>query len=210
MSTRSKCVLHPALLALALGSVTGCAEDLQSSLGDDDGGDEAHGEGGDGGPQIENEDDGDVVRTTVDATGDAVWIYFDLESRTQVTVADPLTSDAWDLAFKRYDIATNGGVSGGGGMTVAIVEGDDLSVVTSEPSGPWLADAEDGDDANDDPDYVISGWYDYDFMTHVLSPKPLVYVVRTPEENAFVVQVVDYYDEAGSSGWMQIEWKPLD
>jgi hypothetical protein len=199
--------IRATILTSTFALVCGCAEDLRDALGDGSEGADDH--AGAGGPQIDHDDDGDAVITTVDATDDAVWIYLDLETRTQVTVADPLESDAWDLAFQRYDIATNGGVSGPGGVTVAIVEGTDAASVTAVPSGPWLADAADGDDTNDDPDYAMSGWYDYDIMTHVLTPKPVIYVVRSPEGNAFAIQVLDYYDDAGSSGWMQLRWRPL-
>lgn len=208
MSTRASIFSFVTTLALL-----GCAEDLRGALGDGSEGadtdstDDDTGSG-DGGPQVDHEQDGDTVITTVDATDDAAWIYLDLETRSQVTVADPLASDAWDLAFKRYDIASNGGVSGPGGLTIATVEGMELDAVTALPSGPWLSDAVDGDDTNDDPDYVMSGWYDYDFMTHVLTPKPVVYVARTPEGTAFAIQVLDYYDDAGSSGWMQVRWSP--
>jgi hypothetical protein len=209
MSTRASIVSFVTTLALI-----GCAEDLSDALGDgsegadDDSNDDDAG-GGAGGPQVDHDVEGDTVITTVDATDGAAWIHLDLETRSQVTVADPLESDAWDLAFQRYDIATNGGVSGPGGMTVAIVDGTDLASVTAAPGGPWLADAADGDDTNDDPDYAMSGWYDYDVTTHVLTPKPVVHVVRTPEGNTFAIQVLDYYDAAGSSGWMQLRWRPL-
>jgi hypothetical protein len=27
--------------------------------------------------------------------------------------------------------------------------------------------------------------------------------------NAFAIQVIDYYDDAGSSGWTQVRWRQL-
>lgn len=56
----------------------------------------------------------------------------------------------------------------------------------------------------------LGAWYDYDFMTHVLTPKPVVYVVRTVEGNAFKLEVQGYYDEAGTSGIFTIRWAALD
>ncbi len=182
----------------------GCAADLGDELNDADDG------AADGGAQVEHVEDGDAVLTTVDATDASRWIWLDLESRAQLEVADPHGSDAWDLGFSRFNIAIDGGVSGEGGMEAAVLEATELAAVTAAPEGPWITDAPDGDDHGDDPDYALAGWYDYDFATHVLTPRRTVYVVRTVEGNAFALQVVGYYDEAGSSGWLQLRWKPVD
>lgn len=184
--------------------LTGCAEDLSDELADDDGGEEG------GGAQIEHVDEDGVVRTIIDATSEEAWVWLDLESRAQVDIAEPQTSDAWDLGFLRYNIAIDGGVSGPGGMEGVILEDVHLDDVDEVPSGPWVSDLADSEDHGDDPDYVTKDWYDYDFTTHVLSPKAIVYVVRSVEGNAFAFEVVEYYDDAGASGWLQIRWKPLD
>lgn len=191
-------------IAIALVSAA-CAPDLGEGFDDEDSG--APEEGGD---QIDTVDDGDAVRTTIDATDGTRWIWFDLETRAQIEVTDPLESDEWDLGFSRYNIAINGGASGKGGMDAFALPDTALADVTDVPSGAWVTDLPDSDDQGDDPDYALADWYDYDFMTHVLTPFPLVYVVRTVEGNAFALQIVGYYDEAGSSGWMQVRHKALD
>jgi hypothetical protein len=196
------------LCSLALG----CAADLSDALDDADTTAAASSSGGNvpAGAQIEHMDQGDgTTITIVDASDAMAWIYLDLESLEQREVADPTMSDAWDLGFSRFNISTNGGTSGTGGMTVQVVEGATLDQVDASPNGEWIVDAPDGDDQGDDPDYALAGWYDYDFATHVLSPKPLVYLVRSVEGNTFALAVLDYYDDAGSSGFMKIHWKPL-
>lgn len=187
-----------------LGVLVGCAADLSDELADDDGG------GDDGGAQIEHVVENGVVRTIVDATAEDRWVWLDLESRAQLDVADPASSDAWDLGFARYNIAIDGGVSGPGGMEAVVLEGVTLDDVDEVPGGPWIADLADSEDHGDDPDYVLAGWYDYDFATHVLSPKAIVYVVRSVEGNAFAIEVVGYYDDAGASGWLELRWKAID
>ncbi|MBC8071111.1 MAG: HmuY family protein [Deltaproteobacteria bacterium] len=197
--------MRPTTTALLLTlPLSACAEDLGDALGDDDSGGD-----GEGGSQVENVPEGRVVRTTVDATDAMRWIWFDFQTRAQVDVADPLHSEAWDLGFSRYSIAINGGVSGEGGMEAVVLEDTTLDAVTAVPEGPWITDAADSDDQGDDPDYALAGWYDYDFATHMLSARPTVYVVRSVEGEPYALSVVDYYDEAGSSGWMQLRWKPL-
>lgn len=183
--------------------LAGCAEDLSDDLADD-GGEEG------GGAQIEHTEADGVVQTLVDATSEDTWVWLDLESRAQIDVADPQVSDAWDLGFLRFNIAIDGGVSGPGGMEAVILEGVGLHDVDAVPSGPWVTDVADTEDHGDDPDYVTAGWYDYDFATHVLSPKAIVYVVRSVEGNAFAFEVVGYYDDAGVSGWLQLRWKALE
>jgi hypothetical protein len=191
-------------MACTLALLGGCAEDLSDALADDDDG------GDDGGAQIEHVDEDGVVRTIVDATASDGWVYLDLESRSQVAITDPQASDRWDLGFQRFNIAIDGGVSGPGGMEGVVLEGATLAEIEAAPSGPWITDALDGDDHGDEPDYVLAGWYDYDFVTHVLSPKAIVYVLRSVEGNAFAIEVVEYYDDAGVSGWLQVRWKPID
>jgi hypothetical protein len=58
-------------------------------------------------------------------------------------------------------------------------------------------------------DVVLAGGYAYDFMTHGLTPHPLVYVVRTVEGNVFELELVGDYDEAGTSGFSTFRWAPI-
>ncbi|MCX4241044.1 HmuY family protein [Paraliomyxa miuraensis] len=189
--------------------MTGCAPDLGETLGDGSSTTDAPAEEG-GGPQVQHEDEGDgVTVSTIDATDQEQWIYLDLESREQRDPADPADSDEWDLGLRRFAIAINGGSSGTGGMEAVMLEGTTFDAVTSIPTEGWVTDAPDGDDENEDPDYALDEWYDYDFMTHVLTPKPVVYVVRTVEGNAYKVEIGGYYDEAGTSGVFTVRWAAL-
>lgn len=202
---------HRVIIALTI-LASACAEDLGEALADesstaapstDDG-------AAAGGPQIEHEEQSDgTILTTIDSTDAMRWIHLDLESRAQADVADPANSEAWDLAFQRYDIAINGGISGPGGMEAIEIADTTLDALTTAPEGPWTTDAADGDDEDTDPDRALRGWYDYDFMTHVLTPKPNVFVVRSVEGGTFAVAVTGYYDDAGTPGWLQLRWKPL-
>lgn len=158
--------------------------------------------------------DGDVTTTRVDATSDSEWIYMDLESGAQVTQDAAQDGDAWDIAFQRFQIMVNGGVSGEGGVEVAVLESafDD---VDEAPESGFITDAPDSDvDENDDPDLAFTagdtGWYDYDLTTHTLSPRPFTYVVRTVERNVYKLAILDYYDDAGTSGFLTFEWAPLE
>ncbi len=184
-----------------------CAADLDEELGGDGVEQPVEGQVG---PNASNDPrDGGGQLTTIDATDEEAWIYFDLETGTQVDVEDPMTDPSWDLGFRRFHIATNSGVSGSAGSEVAVVE-DAFETVTAMPADGFLVDEADGDDENEDPDYAFHEWYDYNFMTHVLTPKPQTYVVVTGAGNAFKVALEHYYDDAGTSGHPRFAWDTLE
>lgn len=46
-------------------------------------------------------------------------------------------------------------------------------------------------------------------MTQGLTPRALAYVVRTAEGNAFELEILACYDDAGTSGMLTLRWAPL-
>jgi hypothetical protein len=150
-------------------------------------------------------DRGNGVRDTlVDATSETDWTYLDLD-----TGREDVAPAAWDLGFKRQWIESNGGVSGTAGVEVAILTGVDFDGVIIPPTTGWATDAPDGDDPNPEPDYVLKTWYDYDEGSHVLSPKAEIYAVRTSSGAVIKLQILDYYDPAGTSAWFLLRWAVL-
>jgi len=71
---------------------------------------------------------------TIDASSTSAFTYFSLATGQVVTVADPRTSSAWDLAFRQWEIRLNGGISGPGSVT-----GYDLGNNDSASSAQVLA-----------------------------------------------------------------------
>ena len=142
---------------------------------------------------------------TIDATDSTVWIYFDLVSGTIVEPETPEDSTEWDLKFQRYDIGVNGGVSGTAGVIVAIEEGvyDSFDNLTVLPELTWNTDAEDTDD-DGKPEYAFQDWFDYDISTHVLTPKNIVYFIKTSDQT-YRFRIVDYYGPNGASGYMSFD-----
>lgn len=185
----------------------GCDGDLDEGMGDEmpmaDGGVERTVDG----PLTHTEVDG-ATETIVDASDGEAWVHVDFDARTAVDAAGP-----WDVAFQRFHAKLNGGVSGDAGVEVAILDGMELAAVTEAPGEGFITDQADGDDENEDPDYAISSgespWYDYNPMSHTLSPKTRVYVVRTDEGSHYALQYVEYYDQAGTGGFPTFRWKAL-
>ncbi len=189
-----------ALCALAL-CVWGCAEDLKLDTEEEQN------------LPVVTEPAGDGTFTTrVDASDAEVWIYFSFVSQAQVIPVDPADSVEWDLGFQRFHIISNGGASGTGGASVAVLEGQAFDAVLTAPTEGYVADLPD----TDDDDTVVNsafeegdGWYDYDPSTNRLSPYPNVYVVQTGRGAHYKLSILDYYDDQGSSGHPSFSWAEL-
>jgi hypothetical protein len=144
--------------------------------------------------------------TIVDATSMSAWTYADFETGGEVA-----ETAAWDLRFQRFHISTNGGASGAGGVQVAPVTGTTFAALTAAPTTGFVADAADAN-GDGEPDYAFEqgdGWYDYDPATHILGPKPIVWVVKTDGGATLKLELARYYDDAGTSGWFTAHWGPL-
>ncbi|HEX2165646.1 MAG TPA: HmuY family protein [Longimicrobiales bacterium] len=126
----------------------------------------------------------DPSTLTVDASTD--WAFVRLgETATQVSVTDPATSEAWDIAFNATRVMLNGGSAGPAGVTGYCVcqnaSASDAQVEAMTAAGErpdfeavTLADVPSDDQAwqSDALDPAISGWYVYDMTTHQVSAAP--------------------------------------
>ena len=69
----------------------------------------------------------------LDASDQQKWVYFSFEKGV-VEVADPQTSNDWDLAFNRYHVRTNSGTSGKGQGGAYKTDKTDFDAVTIAPT----------------------------------------------------------------------------
>ena len=133
------------------------------------------------------------VRYTIDASSPDQWRYFDFSRGSEVSRADPLS---WDLAFRRFHIIANGG-SGFAGRAGIV----DLGVVAFDsvreaPLAGYVQTATGRDTTN----AAIARWYDYGLTSHVLKPKPHVWVVRTADGRYARLRIVSYYCPGARAG----------
>ncbi len=181
---------------LLLLPFTACLAACLPADDDTDAGDDA----GDD-PIIRTEDLGDGSHlTVVDARDEATWQHLDFESGAGVAE----DSAAWDLGFLRFNVATR--------VEVATLEDADFDALTVAPRDGYRTDAEASDPADKEtmPGYALDLWYEYDPTTHVLTAlDDMVYVVRSAEGNYFKVQMQDYYDDAGTAGYVSLRWAPI-
>ena len=110
----------------------------------------------------------------VDATDRENWAYVNLTKGETVDIADPATSMAWDLGFKRTEVIVNGGVSGPGETGTLALKDISFEDVLEAPEGDYVSDT----------DQIAAfargnGWYTYTGPpNHWVLPNPKVYVLQ--------------------------------
>ncbi len=147
--------------------------------------------------------EGEVFELGVDATSKEAWVYVDLDELRELPVGEALDGQKWDLTFQRFQIQTNSGANGPGSVGVLALPGQSFDALVQAPAEGYAADA---------PDSVFNtgdGWYLYDLTRHKLSPRDITYVVRTGEGAWFALRFVNYYDKAGTGGYVTMHVRAL-
>ena len=136
---------------------------------------------------------------TVDGRGDELTL-FDFSTGSVVESPAPL---GWDLAFRRFTILANGGpdfAGQGGILDLGIISLDSL---TSVPTNGYAMNTPGREVSN----AAIAQWYDYSWTSHVLSPKPNVFAVRTADGRYAVFEILSYYCPAAQAGCTTIRYR---
>ncbi|HUS68314.1 MAG TPA: HmuY family protein [Kofleriaceae bacterium] len=233
-------MLPSGVVLLALMCACGGGDDDGSAGAADAGGDDGCDEGaalpdgwrpvdGLAGGTVTSTVDGDVVESLIDASAGGfgnsdsepfLYVSFDdgLLLAQELTDVAAFDDGSWDLAFKRYVIRANGGDSGTGGVSVADVAADTLEEVTAPPAdGAFGVDRWTDEscfpvgDGIGGPRTQFTDWYDITDM--ILTPKPLVYVVRRSGRGDWKLEIEDYYADEGDpekSGVYRVRWAPLE
>lgn len=119
----------------------------------------------------------------LNATTNGRYRYYDLANRAVVDVSEAQAgaNNLWTLAFSRYLGKLNGGASGAAG-----VKGVDLAMLGSADSvnfdnvtTPAIADSL---WQEDEVSLAVTGWYNYDFMTHQFRPSHKAYILKSASE----------------------------
>jgi len=187
-----------AVLTLLIGAAIGCTKNISSN-----------GEGDTAGSVACEGRSNGVTTTVIDSTDEEAWVYMDFEGCALVSIDSPESNTGWDLGLMRFNPKLNGGVSGAGGMEVAIVDGVPFDSISAAPLDGYITDSADDDD-DGIPEYAMEGWYDYDMEAHTLAPFDFVYVLKTVEGGHIKLQFESYYDDAGTAGIIQFSWAFID
>lgn len=129
-------------------------------------------------------------------------VYLDLATGTVSSTG------AWDLRLSGYEIRTNGGVSGTGGVSAVIDETMPFGQITSQyaafaPAVAYRSDSYGGV-------FVSSPWYKYNITgtDNQIWPNFNVYLIRRGDD-MFKVQVTSYYNLSGTSRQVTVRSVPL-
>jgi hypothetical protein len=116
---------------------------------------------------------------TVDATAPDAWRHFAFRLGSAVDAGEP----SWDLGFRRYAIIAG---PGAGILDLGERRFEDVRTV---PETGYQANEGAGEPRNP----AIAGWYRYGFFSHVLTPRPHVWAVRTANGRYAKLEMVGYY-----------------
>lgn len=136
---------------------------------------------------------------TVDATGEEGWRFFDF---SRGAVVDSPGPKEWDLAFMRHRVVANGGAAfagNGGILELRAVEFDSVSVV---PSAGYIGSPQPGDTTN----VAMERWYDYNWTSHILKPRPTVWAIRTADGRYAKLRILGYYCPGAHAGCVTFEF----
>ena len=136
---------------------------------------------------------------TVDATSTDAWQFFDF-SRGSV-VENPGHRD-WDLAFRRFHIIANGGPGFSGDAGIIRLEDTDFDAVSALPDAAYVETTARRDSVN----AAIERWYAYGWSSHLLTPHPAVYAVRTADGRYAKVQLLAYYCPGAQPGCLTFRY----
>jgi len=157
---------------------------------------------------------GNTRTTAVKAVSGTNWTYCDLGSLSTVTAS----SSAWDLRFQRFRISTNSGTAGSGSGGSCDTGSDDFAgvksvnctIVSDQKLTAEAGGASGSSSVEFDGSPALLNWYNYNSETHVLTAKDRVYIIRSNEGTShYKLQMTDYYDRAGTSGYPTFRWELL-
>jgi len=146
------------------------------------------------------------VLYTIDATRPEVWTYFAFGLGSAIENPDPR---AWDLGFRRYEVIANGGPSyagAGGALDLGEVRFADVKVV---PEGGYQVTEGGSRVAEGGPDPrnpALARWYRYGYFSHLLTPSPRVWAVRTADGRYAKLEFVSYYCPRSEPGCLTFRY----
>lgn len=154
----------------------------------------------------------------VKSTSTTVWKYFSFSKNDTVTIANPATSTAWDLAFQRYRVRTNSGESGPGtggaansykkgqqgfdalktvSDTATFITDKSISIAVQQGYAIYIVNP------------ALYTWFNIELATQgtQIVPSDYVYFVRTADGKYAKVWFKSYYSATNQSGYVTFQYK---
>lgn len=118
----------------------GCAEDLDEAGGENQS-EQNDGEIDGDDQRVTHDEQEQWTTTTVDASDEDREVLLNLDDGREVA-SESRDSEDWHLAFQRFSIEVNGGVSGPGSVTALIDDESDFEDLEQAPDGRYGSDQE--------------------------------------------------------------------
>jgi hypothetical protein len=115
---------------------------------------------------------------TIDATSNAAWQRFDFGVNSIVT-----TGESWDIGFHRNHVIA------GPGSAIADLGAVPFDSVTAAPADGYRGNGPGAWESNP----AVGKWYDYSFISHLLTSRGHVYAVRTADGHYAKFELITYY-----------------
>src|SRR5690606_38784174 len=100
------------------------------------------------------------------------------------------------------------------GVQVAMTDAGSFDDLGIAPESGWTVDVADGEDDDTEPDNVFNNgtddWYAYDVETHTLTARDRLYAVASTDGRFYALQLLGYYDGAGSPGFVRFRWREIE
>lgn len=154
----------------------------------------------------------------VKATGSTTWKYFSFALNDTISISDPLTSDEWDLAFQRYRIKTNGGLSGNGSGSAANSHktgqtGFDALTLVSDTLTFKVDESVQIAVQQGYATYIINpliySWFTMEMAAQgtQIVPSDNIYIIKTGDGKYAKVWFKSYYNAENKSGYITFQYK---
>lgn len=166
------------------------------------------------------------VIINLDATSQVEWVYFSFSKGEIVNISDPKNDLSWDIAFNRYNIRTNSGVSGLGKGGVFRLDEKNFDNVSQVPTDlTYEIDIEDSIAVRNgvqkiERNKLISGdigsetgWWSYQMpvggaTTPTTTINQWIYIVKDANGTPVKIQLTDYYHtQSGTSGFISFQYQ---
>lgn len=144
------------------------------------------------------------VTYTVDARHAERWVHFDFSRGSVVDDPGPLE---WDLAFRRFHVMVNGGPGFAGVGGVRALDDAAGPVRLDEVRRAPAEGYESSDPRADSVAPPLARWYRYSWTSHLLTPEPRVYAVRTADGRHALFEVLGYYCAGAEPGCLTFRYR---
>ena len=198
-------------------SLTSCSEDDEPEKIVNPG-EQGGGESNPGGDDQPGQND-NVIQKTVTLSRKTNygndWIYFSLSEGKElegINEDNRAENKSWDLAFNRYNIRTNSGLSGkgqGGALDTGL---KDLNLIASVPEGEFVVDSMGIITAGmtgfppptmESPlNGVLADAIHFQGPPPTYTPNEHVYIVKTADGKYAKIQIQGFYNDEGQSGYV--------